>query len=84
VTDGSGHDAPFIGACALDTAAGQVLLGSWRDDEVRHASMAAEPATHHAVTGLQQIRILIRLHWEVVLDVSSFLAGSPFEQTTLP
>ncbi|WIA28905.1 hypothetical protein OEZ86_011429 [Tetradesmus obliquus] len=35
VTDGSGHDAPFIGACALDTAAGQVLLGSWRDDEVR-------------------------------------------------
>eukprot|EP00879_Flechtneria_rotunda_P025746 GHRR01027386.1.p1 GENE.GHRR01027386.1~~GHRR01027386.1.p1 ORF type:complete len:1037 (+),score=479.42 GHRR01027386.1:1366-4476(+) len=36
VPDGSsGHDAPFIGACALDTAAGQVLLGSWRDDEVR-------------------------------------------------
>lgn len=34
VTDGSGHDAPFIGACALDTAAAQVLLGSWRDDEV--------------------------------------------------
>jgi hypothetical protein len=35
VTDGSGHDAPFIGVAALDTAAGQVLLGSWRDDEVR-------------------------------------------------
>lgn len=34
VTDGSGHDAPFIGVCALDTAAGQILLGSWRDDEV--------------------------------------------------
>eukprot|EP00878_Enallax_costatus_P014342 GHUV01015002.1.p1 GENE.GHUV01015002.1~~GHUV01015002.1.p1 ORF type:complete len:1085 (+),score=444.50 GHUV01015002.1:267-3521(+) len=30
-----GHDAPFIGVCALDTAAGQMLLGSWRDDEVR-------------------------------------------------
>lgn len=30
----SGHDAPFIGVCALDTAAGHILLGSWRDDEV--------------------------------------------------
>jgi hypothetical protein len=38
VTDGSGHDAPFIGVAALDAAAGHVLLGSWRDDEVRHAS----------------------------------------------
>jgi hypothetical protein len=38
VTDGSGHDAPFIGVAALDTAAGQVLLGSWRDDEVRAAA----------------------------------------------
>ncbi len=35
VHDGSfGHDAPFIGACALDTAAAQIMLGSWRDDEV--------------------------------------------------
>lgn len=32
---GGGHDAPFIGVCALDTAAGQLLLGAWRDDEVR-------------------------------------------------
>jgi hypothetical protein len=30
-----GHDAPFIGVCALDTAAGQLLVGAWRDDEVR-------------------------------------------------
>eukprot|EP00775_Hariotina_reticulata_P005636 gene5636-5875_t len=32
---GSGHDAPFIGVAALDAAAGQILVGSWRDDEVR-------------------------------------------------
>lgn len=32
-----GHDAPFIGVCALDTAAGQLLVGAWRDDEVRAA-----------------------------------------------
>jgi len=34
-----GHDAPFIGVCALDTAAGQLLLGAWRDDEVRRGEI---------------------------------------------
>ncbi|KAI8462894.1 MAG: muts domain V-domain-containing protein [Monoraphidium minutum] len=29
------HDRPVVGACALDAAAGRILLGSWRDDEVR-------------------------------------------------
>jgi hypothetical protein len=29
------HDAPIIGACAVDAAAGTALLGAWRDDEAR-------------------------------------------------
>lgn len=33
--DAGCHDAPVVGVCAVDAAAGQVLLGSWRDDEVR-------------------------------------------------
>lgn len=36
--EGGGHDAPFIGVCALDTAAGQLLVGAWRDDEVSTAA----------------------------------------------
>ena len=32
---GSGdHDRPVVGVCALDAAAGQVLVGAWQDDEV--------------------------------------------------
>ena len=34
---GERHDAPIVGACALDAAAGTLLLGAWRDDDVRLA-----------------------------------------------
>jgi hypothetical protein len=35
VATGDDDDSPLVGVCAVDAAGGQVLLGAWRDDEVR-------------------------------------------------
>jgi hypothetical protein len=41
--EGSGGALPLLGVAALDAAGGQVLVGAWRDDEVRQGRSASGP-----------------------------------------